>query len=324
MERVLQAAISFGERFKVWLIALGLLAAFCLLHYWLGGFDLTHLLFPLAVLLLYFAHAQSRMFVILAIPIILQNLFFDSFRYVPFHWFQPVHVSEPYHLDRLLFGIRHQGEVLLLNQYLLHFAGASLDFVCGVLYNLLDPMVAVILLLLWKLRSPELAERYGSAFLLMNFFAFATYLLYPAAAPWYVAKYGLVQPLGPVPGDAAGLANFDKIVGATVSAEMYQSSPVVFGAIPSMHAGFTMLGWMYSFHLNKRWAFGIGVYTVAMWFSAVYLQHHYVIDVILGIAYAVVAYVLIEKVFRQAVQKIYRIAYRLLTQNGTPPLFGGE
>ena len=49
----------------------------------------------------------------------------------------------------------------------------------------------------------------AAAFLVMNIFADLTYVLYPAAAPWYVAKVGFVQPLGPIPGDPAGLIRFE-------------------------------------------------------------------------------------------------------------------
>jgi membrane-associated phospholipid phosphatase len=38
------------------------------------------------------------------------------------------------------------------------------------------------------------------------------------------------------------------------------------------------------------------VYPVGVWFSAVYLGEHYVVDVIGGIAYATIAFILAEKI----------------------------
>lgn len=333
MEKMIQTAIAFKSRllglseqtrreilfsFSFFFVIL----LFCFLNQ--GDVELKkeRFLFSGAVLSLYFIHRQARIFVILALPMLLQAMIFDTFRYVPFSWYLPIHVSEPYHLDQMLFGVHLNSQVLLLNEYFLKFSHPILDFISGVLYHALDPITYILILVFWRLKSADLAQRYSSAFLLMNFFAFATYLFYPAAAPWYVAKYGFLQPLSPVFGDPAGLAKFDQLIGSGFSNQLYQSSPVVFGAIPSMHAGFTMLGLLYCFHLNKKVVLPIAVYTVCMWASALYLQHHYMIDVVIGIGYAIIAYFLIEKLFLKMVRYLYGLLFKYLIDAGIRPIFG--
>jgi membrane-associated phospholipid phosphatase len=89
-----------------------------------------------------------------------------------------------------------------------------------------------------------------------------------------------------------------------------------------MHAGFTTLGCLYGFKFNKRLGFALGLYGVAMCFAAIYSQHHYAIDLVIGIFYAVFAYLLIEKFFVGAVRKIYGVLFTVLISRAPLPFFG--
>ncbi len=297
------------------------MVSFYLFNHHAGHLITTHLIFSASVLTLFFLHLKSRNFVVVSLPLIAKEMCFDTLRYIPFEWLKPIRVVEPYQIDKTLFGISLGGEKVLLNEYFLTLAKPVFDLISGVLYHVLDPVAYTLLILLWGLNSRGLAQRYGVAFLVMNFFAFFTYIFYPAAAPWYVAKYGFAQPLGPVLGDPAGLIHFDHILGVELSSKIYSSSPVVFGAIPSMHAGFTMLGWLYSYRLGRKWFFGFGIYTLAMWFSALYLQHHYMLDVVVGIAYALMAYIIVEKIFLQKVTRLDALLSTRLVHSSPKPLW---
>ena len=71
---------------------------------------------------------------------------------------------------------------------------------------------------------------------------------------------------------------------------IYSRSSNVFGALPSLHAAYPFLVWITSLKVFPRahWLFlGLSLLTG---FAAVYLCHHYVIDVLLGLAYATIAY----------------------------------
>src|SRR5262249_45647695 len=84
---------------------------------------------------------------------------------------------------------------------------------------------------------------------------------------------------------------FDALLGTHLFDHMYSRSVEVFGAIPSLHAAYPALAAILVFRTAElRWArWPAAGYAAVMWFSAVYLQHHYVIDVVLGVAYAAIA-----------------------------------
>ena len=125
------------------------------------------------------------------------------------------------------------------------------------------------------------ALRFIWVFVATNFIGFALYYIYPAAPPWYVSDHGFVIDLS-VRANAAGALRFDQIVGLPLMAGFYGKSADVFGAIPSLHVAYPFLAACYGFSLKKfRW---VAVpYWLLVCFSAVYLNHHYVIDMIVGI-----------------------------------------
>jgi len=283
---------------------------YCLFKIWMHELHPIYPVFTGIILGLYFLNLSTRTYLILALPLIIHVILFDAFRYIPFHWLQPIHIVDLYDIDQLIFGIQQNGKVLLFHEYLLRYSSTFLNLFCGLIYHIHDPVVFVLVYLFWRLKNKELAERFAVAFLLMNLFAFATYFFYPTAAPWYVVQQGFVQPLGPILGNAAGLSHFENTLGSNVSTQLYSLSPIVFGAVPSMHAGFTMLGWIYSFYVGKKFATVVGFYTVSMWFAALYLQHHYMIDLVVGIIYAFVAWMLVEKVMWKRVERTYRFLFK--------------
>jgi len=137
---------------------------------------------------------------------------------------------------------------------------------------------------------------FSLAFLLTNILGFALYYLYPAAPPWYVALYGFEENFS-IPGNEAGLANFDRILGVSVFHGMYAKNANVFAAIPSLHAAYPLVT-LY-FGIKKRLRLATWLFLVILggiWLAAVYSRHHYIIDVLLGALCAVATIVVFEKV----------------------------
>jgi membrane-associated phospholipid phosphatase len=71
--------------------------------------------------------------------------------------------------------------------------------------------------------------------------------------------------------------------------------PNQFAAFPSMHSALPWLITLFALKLGKWKALPILVFPFGVWFSAVYLGEHYVVDVLGGIAYATVAFLIAEK-----------------------------
>jgi membrane-associated phospholipid phosphatase len=124
-------------------------------------------------------------------------------------------------------------------------------------------------------------------------------LLFPTAPPWYVAQYGLGPAHMDAVASAAGTARFDAIFGIHYFASFYARSKDVFGAMPSLHVAYPTVVMLAVWNVRPRWVRVFAASFVAlMAFAAVYLNHHYVLDVLAGLLTAVVAYGIILWIWR--------------------------
>jgi len=69
---------------------------------------------------------------------------------------------------------------------------------------------------------------------------------------------------------------------------MYDAGSNPFGAIPSLHISYPVMSVVFAMRLKRVRAFTI-VFSSLVGFAAVYLNHHYLIDVLLGVFYGLVA-----------------------------------
>lgn len=215
-----------------------------------------------------------------------------------------VHVAEPYAFDRRFFGISTPEGVLTPSEWFAHHHWPVVDFITGLAYIVYVfwsiGFAAALAIFGREERTRRLLVRFGWTFLAMNVVGFATYYVYPAAPPWYVARYGLGPADMAARSSAAGAARWDALTGIPWFAGFYGRSADVFGAIPSLHVSYPLLTWLYGRELRKRWldAASFGLFLLVS-FAAVYLDHHYLLDVLLGIAYALAAWGLERAVTRR-------------------------
>jgi membrane-associated phospholipid phosphatase len=235
-----------------------------------------------------------------ALPFILTGALYDSQRY----WGKAVrgipHISEPYILEKKLFGVPSPNGTLTLNEWFGFHLHPVLDFIAGGAYL---TFIGVFVLLaayftrrihfepdpastpsrrLWWARAP------AWSFLVVNVMGFATWFLYPAAPPWYVEAYGLDTILLDVPMNPARTLRFDALFGTSFFAGMYDAGSNPFGAIPSLHMSYPMMSVVFAMRLRRVRVFTV-VFSSLVGFAAVYLNHHYLIDVLLGVFYGLVA-----------------------------------
>ncbi len=272
-------------RRRVWPPALGL--AYIAAVGVLGGLRGDHVLVGLLGLLdLY--NEKSRSFLKAFFPFALTGVAFDSMRY--FYWQGiegRVHVAEPYLFERAWFGVGGR----TLNEIFLEHQWDVLDLACGFAYLVYVAEYILLAVLLFLIGRVEKAVTFARCFLLVNVMGFATYFLYPAAPPWYVTQYGLGPARMDVRPAAAAAQRFDALLGTHFFDQMYGRGVDVFGAYPSLHVAYPLMAVVLSFRVAElRWARGPAIaFFLLMCLSAVYLQHHYVVDVVLGVAYALVA-----------------------------------
>jgi inositol phosphorylceramide synthase catalytic subunit len=268
---------------SVWAPAIGL--AYITTIATLGGLHAGNVLLG-ALGLLDVYNERSRLFLRTFLPCIITGALYDSFRF----FVKPlidghIHVTGPYVVDRAFFGV-HGGT---LNELFLRHHWVVADLVAGVAYLVYVPEYLALTMVLFFRSAYVRARTFARGFLVVNLMGFVTYLVYPAAPPWYVTAHGFGRAqvnIAPSPG---GGARFDELLGTHVFSNVYSHSVEVFGALPSLHVAYPVLAALLVIRTPAlRWArWPVIAYALIMCFSAVYLQHHYVIDILLAIVYAV-------------------------------------
>jgi membrane-associated phospholipid phosphatase len=225
----------------------------------------------------------SRRLARVGMPFLLYGLVYDSMRWYEDYIRSPViHLHEHYNFDLKLFGIHTAAGLLTPNEWFQRHTSRFLDFVCGLSYTpffFIGESVVLAIYLLFRGHERR-AVRFTWVFVVSNLVGFSLYYIYPAAPPWYVAAHGFTADLS-VRASAAGAARFDQLVGLPVMAGFYGKSADVFGAIPSLHVVYPMLALLYGWRL-PRFRIVAGVYLFLVCLSAVYLDHHYILDILVG------------------------------------------
>jgi PAP2 superfamily len=138
-----------------------------------------------------------------------------------------------------------------------------------------------------------LFRRYVAMVLLLAMMGFATYTLFPAAPPWLASEYGHLEPT-----TRSIAVVWSEIPIASVNTFFEKGSqyanPVA--AIPSLHAAYTLLITLFLWRLAPRWGrLLLAAYPWAMAFALVYTAEHYVVDVVLGSVYALIAFLMVSR-----------------------------
>jgi inositol phosphorylceramide synthase catalytic subunit len=200
--------------------------------------------------------------------------------------FAAVHVEDLYDLDARLFSLPASEGVRSLTDFIGAHPHPILDVVCGAAYLLFLIEVFGIAAYLFFRARPKMLE-ISSGFFALNVAGWIIWLLYPAAPPWYVDQYGF----GPVVQDAAsnpaGLLRLDALLHTPIAATFYAKSANVFGAMPSLHVAYVTLVACVAWPLGGALRAFTLFFAALIAFSAVYLRHHYVIDIVAGMVLAV-------------------------------------
>lgn len=273
------------------------LAVYSIWIFGVVGFRSDHLFLILFCLVLYFLSAATRKFITAFFIFIIYWIVYDSMRIYPNYLANPVHIREPYDLEKLLFGFNYNGKIITPNEFFQSHTHAVLDIVSGIFYlNWVPVPLAFAFYLLAKDKTFFL--RFAYAFVLTNFIGFVIYYLYPAAPPWYIAQHGFEFELN-TPSSTAGLARFDAYFGIQLFQSIYSKNANIFAAIPSLHASYPVVVLFYGLKRKMGWINYLFLFFLTgVWFAAVYLNHHYFIDVIIGAACAVLSIFIFENFFK--------------------------
>jgi len=221
------------------------------------------------------------------IPVLLLLFGYEYLRgVIPMLAVQP-HIFPMIYADTFLFGFI---PTLKLQSALFH-TGVNrwYDYMAVTLYisHFVIPMVVAFLFWIFDRKH---FKSYTSAFLVLSYLAFFTYIIYPAMPPWMASNLGYLPPLDKI---------MDQVLGSFAHPISVPSIYRFFGAdlvaaVPSLHAAYPWLIFLFVHKKFGAWALVTLPYVFGVWFAVMYLGEHYAIDVILGIIYACVSYLIIS------------------------------
>jgi membrane-associated phospholipid phosphatase len=299
----------------IWLVAVGVM-----LWKWHLTTDRRHLFVIIGTGLI--ATGAGRLRTVARVVIDWAPLFFilaayDSLRGQADKWF-PVNVTPQIRADQLLFG----GTVPTVQlQHALFTPGHPHVWDYAAFFVYLTHFFAALFVaaLLWKFAYPRF-RRFAALIVALSFAAFATYALFPAAPPWLASQTHHLAPTAKIVDEIwthLGLQNGASLL----SARSREANPVA--AIPSLHAGYTLLLMLFFWRSAGRWRWLLPLYPLAMAFSLVYTGEHYVIDILLGWLYAVVVYFVGTWLMDRWARRRSRVSADPLEPEPPPPVLAG-
>ncbi len=254
--------------------------------------DFLAVAFGLAAVLL----GRGRLFLRDWAPFIVLLLAYELMRGIADDVGFPLHAADLVTAERILFLGVLPTQVL---QDALHpETGAdAIAMVATVIYMLHFVLPLATGFVLWAWRRPAYYD-FVAGLVLLSVAGFISYLLLPAAPPWYVANDGLLDGPDGRPVIAYLKPDAFETLAAAIgfdgrrlySLAFDHVNPNLVAAFPSLHVGYPFLTFLF-----LRRAFGrpgwlaLG-YAGMVTFSVVYTGDHWVIDAIAGAAYAYVAF----------------------------------
>jgi inositol phosphorylceramide synthase catalytic subunit len=272
-----------------WLPALPWLACVAALAT-LGTMRWDHAAVAAAVAASAYGSERSRRLLLHALPLLLIFVAYDALRYIRTAALAPIGVlgCRLRDAELALFGVRRGGHVLTPNELLAGLQHPALDLLCAVPYGGYLFVLVAHWLHLYR-RDGAAARRFGWIALATHLLGFATYGLLPAAPPWYVHAHGCTIDLA-AKNSPAALARVDAMLGVTYFRDLYSRGATVYGALPSLHVTYPLVGLFATFGPARAWSRALQLaYAALMMFAAIYLDHHWLIDVLLGAAYVTLA-----------------------------------
>ncbi|KAI3618986.1 inositolphosphorylceramide synthase [Moniliophthora roreri] len=254
-----------------------------LASFWLYLLPL-HILFKLAIIFLFTVALLiplTSQFFLPAIPVFSYLLAFFSSRFIPPEYRPSISVALLPTLESVLYGAN-------ISDILTRYTHPILDILAWLPYGVLHYTFPFILaFFLWVYRPKESLHLFAAVLGYMNLSGVLTQLVFPCAAPWYELVYGLTPATYDFKGSPGGLIRIDRLFGGNGYTTAFTNSPLVFGAFPSLHSATATLDALFLSHFfpwTTKYAWG---YAGVLYWSTMYLTHHYLVDVVGGACLAV-------------------------------------
>lgn len=224
------------------------------------------------------------------LPFTVVILVYESFRGLADNLNTHVNYTLAPNADKFLFG---DLPTVYLQDWLWRGYTQWYDIVLYLPYLLFFIMPFALAILIWKTRE-HYYWRAVIMYSLVFFGAFLTFLLLPAAPPWLAAQQQVIEPVTRISSyvwSSLGIQDFPSVYDAI--------SPNAVAAIPSLHAAASTLFAILIFKLyGRKWGALAALYPLLIYTGTVYEGEHYVFDLIVGAAYAAVAYLITPRLIK--------------------------
>ncbi|KAF2088609.1 PAP2-domain-containing protein [Saccharata proteae CBS 121410] len=218
----------------------------------------------------------TRQFFLPFLPAITWLVLFYSCKFISGEYRPPIWVRVLPALENIMYGAN-------LSNILAAHKHVVLDVLAWIPYGIThfgSPFVCSLVMFIFG--PPGSLPVYARSFGYMNLTGVMIQLLFPCSPPWYENTYGLAPANYGMPGSPAGLAAVDKLLGIDLYTSGFTASPMVFGAFPSLHSGWATIHALFlSYVFPRLWPL-FSVYTLWLWWSTMYLSHHYAVDLVAG------------------------------------------
>jgi PAP2 superfamily len=168
------------------------------------------------------------------------------------------------------------------------------DYATWVVYLSHFVVTLAVAIALWLVDYPGF-RRFRVLIVTVTFAGFITYIAYPAIPPW------LASVRGDMPHTVRVVKEMWEHLGLSGVASVFgEQSDYAFpvGALPSLHAAWPLMVTLFFWPRAGRWRLLLVAYTLAMAFTLVYTADHFVFDILVGWAYAVVVYLVAQSFWR--------------------------
>lgn len=259
------------------------------------GFRPEHAFLAALFAIMFSATGASRRLVVALLPFFIFGISYDWMNLLPNYQVNSVDIQGLYDTEKSLFGISTAAGTLTPNEFFALHTSTAMDFLAGIFYLCWVPVPILFGIYLYFNGQRSQYLHFALVFLFVNLLGFAGYYIHPAAPPWYVASHGFDFIVG-THGETAGLGAFDAMTGCNIFDGLYARNANVFAAMPSLHSAYMLIAFIYT--LRARTALWMkitaAVICLGIWFTAVYTSHHYILDVLGGVAVTLLGYILFE------------------------------
>ncbi len=248
-----------------------------------------------------------------ALPIFTWLILFYACQFIPASWRPNIHVRVLPAMETILYGGN-------LSNVLASYTCSALDLLAWIPYGIVHycaPFVLAAVIFLFA--PPKTLRAYAFAFGYMNLIGVLIQILFPASPPWYKNLHGLDPANYEMSGSAGGLARIDAILGVDMYANAFGASPMVFGAFPSLHSGCAVMETLFISYIFPRSTPYVIGYVLWIWWSTMYLTHHYFVDLIGGacLSFAVFYVAKYTILPRVSSDRFCRWSYETIELNGS-------